>query len=403
MAALDVEALEGFILRLGEALHRFGTPSDQLEDILGGLCGRLGLRAHVLITPTSLTACFGEFSHGRVHLIRCNQGDTDLARLSQMSRIADAVIAGQLSPQQAQRAIDAILAAPSAYGLGTTLLAYAAASGAVAQVLGGGLSETVAATLIGGVMGLLVRLAARSAVFGRVFDLVAPFTAAWLGLCFTYWLGPYGVRMAILAGLIVLVPGMAATTALTELARGHLVAGTSRLMGALATFMKLGFGVALGTKVAQLLLHPAAEAVLRGPPWTQWPALGVAALAIGVVLQAEARDVAWIVLCALVGFFGLRVGAHLLGNELAPCVAAFSVTCFSNVYARTLARTASVTQVPAMLLLVPGAVGYRSVAALMQNDVLGGMQAAFTMGIDAMALVAGTLLAGLLLSPRKDV
>jgi uncharacterized membrane protein YjjB (DUF3815 family) len=129
----------------------------------------------------------------------------------------------------------------------------------------------------------------------------------------------------------------------------------------------------------------------------------VAALAIGVVLQAEARDVAWIVLCALVGFFGLRVGAHLLGNELAPCVAAFSVTCFSNVYARTLARTASVTQVPAMLLLVPGAVGYRSVAALMQNDVLGGMQAAFTMGIDAMALVAGTLLAGLLLSPRKDV
>ena len=46
------------------------------------------------------------------------------------------------------------------------------------------------------------------------------------------------------AGLIVLVPGLPLTTALTELATRHLAAGPARLSGALVLFLSIGFGTA---------------------------------------------------------------------------------------------------------------------------------------------------------------
>ena len=66
------------------------------------------------------------------------------------------------------------------------------------------------------------------------------------------------VSIATLAGLIVLVPGLTVTTAITELATSHLTAGTTRMAGAFMTFIAIGFGVALGYRIAAMLGPPAA-------------------------------------------------------------------------------------------------------------------------------------------------
>jgi len=51
------------------------------------------------------------------------------------------------------------------------------------------------------------------------------------------------------------------------------------------------------------------------------------------------------------------------------------------------------TSVPAILLLVPGSIGYRSLASLMQSEVVLGIETAFRMIVIAVSLVAGLLLA----------
>jgi uncharacterized membrane protein YjjB (DUF3815 family) len=167
------------------------------------------------------------------------------------------------------------------------------------------------------------------------------------------------------------------------------------------TFMKLGFGVALGTRLGDALFHPGVELSSTSPAWTELPALGVAAVSLSIILQAHPRDLAWILASCALGLFGTRAGITLLGPELGAFMAALAVTLGSNLYARALHRAASVTQVPAILLLVPGSVGYRAVSALLERNVVSGMETAFSMALTAMALVAGTLLAGLLLPPRK--
>jgi uncharacterized membrane protein YjjB (DUF3815 family) len=52
-------------------------------------------------------------------------------------------------------------------------------------------------------------------------------------------------------------------------------------------------------------------------------------------------------------------------------------------------------------MLVPGAIGFRSMAAFSGHDAMGGVALAVEMILVAAALVTGTLLANVALPPRK--
>jgi uncharacterized membrane protein YjjB (DUF3815 family) len=91
----------------------------------------------------------------------------------------------------------------------------------------------------------------------------------------------------------------------------------------------------------------------------------------------------------------------LLGPELGVGLGAFLVAVLGNVYARMLNRPAVVAAVPGILLLVPGAIGMRSVTAFTAHDAVEGIELAFTTLMVAVALVAGLLLANVAVPPRK--
>ena len=49
------------------------------------------------------------------------------------------------------------------------------------------------------------------------------------------------------------MPGMTLTTAVRELSSQHLISGTARMMGAIATLLKLAFGTLAATQLCALL------------------------------------------------------------------------------------------------------------------------------------------------------
>jgi uncharacterized membrane protein YjjB (DUF3815 family) len=233
-----------------------------------------------------------------------------------------------------------------------------------------------------------------------VFELAAAAMSAILAAAAYALVGSFSLHTAVLAGLIVLVPGLTFTTAMTELSTGNLVSGTARLMGAGMTFLKLGFGVALGTRIGAAIFRPGLELATSAPEWTAWPALVVAAVALTIILQGRLRLLGWVVAASLLGYATALYSSQALGPELGAFLAAFVVTIACNAYGHLRKRTPVVIQVPAILLLVPGSVGYRALSDLMERDVLSGMQTAFSMIFTAAAMVVGTLLAGLLLRER---
>ena len=74
----------------------------------------------------------------------------------------------------------------------------------------------------------------------------------------------------------------------------------------------------------------------------------------------------------------------------------------SNLYALWRDRPAQVPLTPGVLILVPGSVGFRSLASLLDRQVISGIDMAFTMVLVATALVAGILVANEIVPRRKS-
>ncbi len=407
---MSAEPSVDLVIRLGRALHAYGTSAHRLEMALGRVASRLGLQGQFFATPTAIFASFGEGeggqAGGRTVLVRAEPGGVDLEKLTLLEEVLGDVLAGRVEAGEAARRVDAVVASPSRYGPLLSTLASALASGAAARFFGGGLREIAAAAGIGLAIGLLARLVAGRSNAGRLFEPLSAFfaTAAAASLAVltagTSW-GPIAAYIVALAGMIVLVPGLTLTIALSELGARHLVSGSARLAGAVVTFLLIGFGVALGQRVAEALLGKTPAAAPQAlPAWTEAPALAVTALGLMVLFRARPRDYPWVLAGTVLALAGSRFGSGWLGAELGAFVGAFLLGLGSNLFRRVFNRPAAIPQVPGLMLLVPGSLGFRSVSALLAQDVLAGIHAAFTMTLVAVSLVTGLLIANVLAAPR---
>jgi uncharacterized membrane protein YjjP (DUF1212 family) len=392
-----------FLLRLGEALHLAGYATYRLEAELDWVAERLGMLGQFFTTPTSIFASFGADGAQRTFMMRVEPAGPDLGRMVRVTEIAHAVAERRIKPQEGSLELQAIKDAKPPYGLLTMTLAYVLASASAARLLGGGLMEIAVAGGAGLLTGLLAALARRLSALGRVFEPVAACGCALVaGLLGARW-PVYSVPIVTLAGLIVLIPGLTLTTAIAELAMRHLASGTARLSSAFVTFIAIGLGVALGTALASRAIAPAPLVSPVGlPGWTLWPALLASAIAFTVLLGADRRDARWIIAAGAVAFLGSILGAQLFGPELGVFVGAFAVAAGANLWSRVTGRPAAVLQVPGLLVLVPGSIGFRSIAALLESQVVSGIGTGFSMLLTAAALVIGLTSANAVV-PERDL
>jgi uncharacterized membrane protein YjjP (DUF1212 family) len=393
----------GFVLRLGRALHMYGYTAHGLEGSLGDVAARLGLDgSQFFATPTFILAAFGAPEQQRTHLIRVEPGDLNLGKLAALDDVTDQVLESTLSPAQGSAQVDAIVASPARYNRLVETLAYGFVSAAACRILDGGFAEIAMSSIVGLVTGVLA-IGSRGV---RDAITVFPFVAAAIAAFLVNAAGASGVSVStsttILAGLVVLLPGLSLTLAMAELSSQHLIAGTARLAGAFTVFVGIAFGVALGTQLARLIFGAAPNIpTLSAPTWTLWVALLAAPVVFSVLLRARPRDIGAILAVSVIGYGGAQLGAHVLGPQLGGGLGALSLAMASNLYERWTSHPATVTLVPGVLLLVPGSIGFRSFSLLLEQQVVVGVDAAFTMTMTAISLVAGLLLANILVPANR--
>jgi uncharacterized membrane protein YjjP (DUF1212 family) len=393
------------VLKLARALHTYGYSAPRLEGILGATADRLGLHGHRFFSmPTQIMAAFGPEARQHTHLLRVEPGEVNLSKLAALEQVSLDVAHGRVSPREGMAHIQRIVAAPSPYGPALVTTAFGVLSGSVCQFLGGGWHEIIVASVLGLGVGLFALVAERHARLSRVFETLAAFLVSAAALGLARLVGPLSVFVATLSGLIVLMPGLLLTTAITELATRHLASGTLRMSSAFMTLLGIVFGVALGTRLgAAAFGFPVVQAVGDLPAWTAIAAVLLASASSVVILRADLGDAPWIIAAGVLGVASGRLGASRLGLEIGTFVAAFGVALASSAYERWRHRPAPVVLVPGILLLVPGSIGYRSVASLMERDTVAGVDTAFTMILTAVSLVAGLLIAGVLVpEPRPS-
>jgi len=395
---------EAFVARLAQELHRYGSPSYRLEEAMYLVARKLGLRGEFFCTPTAIFTSFqparnNESPH--TVLLRLEPGEVNLEKLSLLDSILLRLLHGRLDVVKADREIAQAAAQDVRYGGLLTVLAFAGSSAATARFFGGGLLESAAAAIIGLGIGLLAQFVESRPATGRIFEALAAAIAAFTAAAAATY-ADASFLIVTVSALIVLMPGLTLTTAVAELSMRHLASGSARLSGALLVFMSMAVGFALGSRCGVLAFGTLPQHFpLPQPAWSEIFALILSASSLMVLFRASPRDIPLFLAAATLALFGSRIGANLLGAQLGALTGAVVVGVAGNLFARWRDRPSALIQLPGLMVLVPGSLGFRSVAALLEENTLAGVQSAFTVVLVAISLAMGLLIASAIVPPRR--
>lgn len=384
-----------FLRDLGQALHVSGAPAQDLERAMKEIGQRLGARVEgfAVLTFLALTVVSGDHAR-RVELLRLPPYDYNMARLIGLDALCREISSVDDLAAYAER-LAAIMGQPAPWSGWRFVLMGFPLSASVALLLRGGWVEM----LCGGVIGMF--FVAGFLLFARIPRL-GP--AVPVILCALAAIGAQGLAQLLpqqvpfisaVAGIVLLLPGFMLTVAMSELATQNYLAGTGRLTGAFVLLFLMGAGLAIGTQVslAWLPAVPLPESAAILPGWAIWAAIAGLGVALLAVLQAPWSAASVSVGACLLAWAIYSLVDAKMGNVVGAFAGALAVACAGHLYQYLSQRPAALVQIPGLITLVPGAMGFRGVHALIQQDSAAGISLLSDMVMTGAVLAVGLLLA----------
>ncbi len=392
-----------FLGAMAAALSRYGETADSLETGLQACARTLGVEVAFFTVPTAVFVAYGHGAAMHTVLLHTRDIGIDLEALSLLDETLIDVTRGRKSAAQGLAEVRLITAHPLRFPWYMRVLASGVGAAAIAVFLGGGAHELTAAIPVGLAVGALSVLARRTERLTSLVELLAGFLAAVLTLALGHALPHFHLATVVLAGLILLLPGLSITLGVAELAARHLVSGSARLAGATVSLVSLGLGVAIGYAIfAKLGWVPAAGPAREVPgQWLTVLALVASSAVLLIVTNSRPRDFLVVLSAVAVAVYGARLGAWLLGPTIGVVVASLLLGLGSNLFARLTNRPAALPLVPGLLALVPGALGFRGISAFLRSAT-GSLEILAAVLVIAAGLVVGLLVADATLPARHE-
>lgn len=396
-----------FIIRLGKALHKFGTPAFRMEAHLNNVATFLGVQANFVITPTSLTFVLSqnEELQDYHHVVRVNPGELDLGSLARTDELVDELSSGQRTLTEAIDRLDEIASKPNPYGRILTFLAFGGSSGAFAMLMHTSWNDVFWSTLLGFVVCIFVFWSEHSKRVTDMLEPVSALTTAFLASGIMLIDPHINIPLVILSAIIAFIPGLALTLGLSEIAARNLMAGTARIMDAIMILFKLYFGAVLGMALGQKVFG---DIEFVAPPitpdWTSWAAVTTLSISLVILFRARPKDAPWGVISGYIAYAASIWGAIHLGPALGAFVGAFALGVYSNIFSRIMKLPSSIVKLLGLVVLVPGSKVYMGLNTAVSGNV---MLNATDVGSQAflifMSLVAGLIFANVIFPSRKTL
>lgn len=393
-----------FVMLAGSALHRYGASADRIEVACKQISIRLGLNADFFSLPTGIFASFkNEDLTEFTRLERLSPGGINLDKYSLVDKTIDNVLDHKLTLAEGRKFIKQTMAKSSLYKSWLVNLSYGVIGASIAIFVGGSLLDSLISFILGLVVGIfsenvrIERIDSISESLSAFFVTIAVMSVIYAGVS-------VNSQVIILSSLIVLIPGLSLTTALMELASQNLTSGTARLMGSIIGLLKLSFGVFVATKVVSFTgLQVQVIPAVPYPIWIKAIALFFASAGLIVSSQAQVKDGPWILSSCYVSFWSAYLGIQYLGQPSGSFMAGCALAMFCNWLSQKLNRPTLIYLLPALILLVPGSVGYTSLNFLYSNDILSGLDKGFATLSIAIALVSGVFFGNVLVKPKRSL
>jgi len=384
-----------FLRDLGQALHVSGAPAHDLEIAMKEIGQRLGVKVEgfAVLTFLALTVVSGDNAR-RVELLRLPPYDYNMARLIELEALCRDISSSDCLDNYAERLAVIMRQAPPWSGWPFVGMGFLL-SASVAVLLRGGWAEMLCGGLIGMLFVAGFQLFSRIPRLGPAVPVILCALAAVAAQGLAHILPQQLPFISAVAGIVLLLPGFMLTVAMSELATQNYLAGTGRLAGAFVLLFLMGAGLAIGTQVSLAVLPqlPVPGPIASLPAWVVWAAIAGLGVSLLGVLQAPLASIHVSVGACLLAWAVYSLVNAPLGNVVGAFAAALAVACVGHLYQYLSKRPAALVQIPGLITLVPGSMGFRGVHALIQQDTAAGISLMTDMLLTGAVLAVGLLLA----------
>lgn len=371
----DDDAVRALVAFLGAAMVATGQPVSDVEDELAEVSTSLGFPdVQIAASPTGV---FVNLASGLPATFESVQGGLRLDQAAEVRSIRHRLSQSTLTVSEATEQLRDLRHRPPRYPEWMANLGWIAIATGIALILQPGGANVAFAAVGAVVVVALFRLGQRFALIATLLPMLAAFLLA----CGVFAAANAhlldGPLRTLLPPLAVLLPGALIVTAMSELAAGDMVAGTSRLTFGLVQLLLFTLGIVAASHVIAV---PAAELTnLRVETLGWWAApvgLILISVGIGVLESPPVRLLPWITAVLILAFAAQSFGQHVGGAAVGSFLGAVAATLGSSLVEAVRPNLPRlVVMLPAFWLLVPGSLGLLSTTALVTDPGGGGANA----------------------------
>lgn len=324
--AYPADEIAAMLRSLGIAMLEVGHPT----NLVGARLARIATAyttspVRLAVLPATIIVKVDD-----AHVTEVDESTRATVRLDQASRIADIATraaVGAIAPRDAVAEVEAVRELPQRFGPMVTICGYVLATVGFGMMLNPAWAALPAYAVLGAVVGLVFVAARRFPPLVPIQAVVASLLVTVLAIWFAVDTANEGLLRMIAPPLIAVLPGFALTTGAIELASGHIVSGSARVINGIAQLLLLSAGVLVGMRVSSAT-NPTEPAATMGA-WSFYAGVLVMAVGLYWYLSAPRGSLIWLILGLGVALVGQRVGALFLEQSMAGGLGAMVAVLFA--------------------------------------------------------------------------
>lgn len=393
-----------FLTELSRALTTAGIAVMSIESILKKICQAYGFKAEEVISlPTFLIIKIADDDSKALEVTLQKPGVLPLDQVSRLYELINQAVNAEITPEQGIRRINEIINVKRQHNYIKNILGYALFSTGLGMLFLPTFKGLFFCGALGAIAGLILAYSEDKTKLTLVLPVLTAFTVSTV-----FFLG---VKQGIINGSLTImvpalayfIPGAVLSTGMFELAANNLVSGAARLVQGVVILLLLLFGVIVGLQVAGL---PEDYIIANTAIPLYWwaPYIGVLIFALGMYLLMCIRnkDMLGVLIVLFTTFLVQQAGNYLLGGLFGAFIGSVIMTMLGTFLERSKLRTPYyVSIIPAFWILVPGALGFISLAALVGQNYFSSIASLIQVALTFVAISTGLLIGAVIADPLK--
>ncbi|WP_281614427.1 threonine/serine exporter family protein [Flammeovirga sp. SubArs3] len=394
------------IVKIGNALHKFGCSSLRVETYIQDVAKHIGVEVSCQVTTNTLNYQIEdpETNERQVILQYIPLGSNDLGKLADLHKRLRQAFKDDHDYETITKNIDEVMVSKKLYGELLLAFAYTVIPPSFLALIGGSTITLLFSFLMGFLGYVITKAVGKFNTSKYTLEFYTAFICSMMGCLCKCFIPELDVIELSLASVILYVPGLTISIALEEISFNQFNSGTGFLFNAVMIFLKLFIGVYLGMSVGNYLFDlPEDIYVNEIPKWGHYIALPFLSIGLGIVFNTKFKDMMIGLVLAAIAFWGPMVFTNNLGWIFGTFISAFLITFLSIVVSRWRDVPPSVYLLQGIVILVPGSRLFMGLSNQFNDDPIIDNPSIGTSGLLMFcAIVVGMLVAYSTYYPNLD-